>query len=290
MLSVSPARSAPELADVPRPTAPRARACLKLLPGLDSTSDDRRSMRSCARFGILVFPWIMACALSRGVDVEIDPSLTDERIRNSRIAVGGMTWEADSQADQFSSIQLGSLLGSTIAAERPDLSVVSVVEVAEALGPRTHARLLEAQRTGGELDSTLLTELSDRLQGVQFVLFASVESDEIVHADEEISRVEEREGEQCDIEETRKSVSRTMIVGFQMYDIQYKRIVAAGRIDEMREEANEYESWNSCSSLLEDLADYVVEETLGIRDRPEAPPLGPMLEGTFRKFARQLPD
>jgi len=202
-----------------------------------------------------------------------DPTFTHQSLDSGRIAVGGVTSIADDAADRR--VRSESLLINSLRETRPLLKVASAGSVAAEFGDKAHGELLERYRSVGELDSASLHEMSARLPKLRYVVFARIDAD-LVDSTETVTT------DSTGKDHTELSRSRTMTVGFHVYDMSLRRSVWSGQFTEKKSSSNDYDQ---PSSLL----GAVVSALLDPYEYPAPPAQHKVLRPIFDAFAASLP-
>ncbi len=205
-----------------------------------------------------------------------DPTFTYQSLDSGRIAVGGVTSIADDAAHSPNTrVRSESLLINSLRETRPLLQVASAGAVAVEFGDKAHGELLERYRSVGELDSASLHEMSARLPKLRYVVFARIDAD-LVDSTETVTT------DSTGKDHTELSRSRTMTVGFHVYDMSLRRSVWSGQFTEIKSSSNDYDE---PSSLL----GAVVSALLDPYEYPAPPAQHKVLRPIFDAFAASLP-
>ncbi len=232
----------------------------------------------------LVTAAVAGCAsLPKVVGLERDPGFTFEALSVAPLAVLGVTWESPEPTSASASLQLGGLLGQSLARKRPDLRVLPAAQVADSLGLEDYASLVREYQARGWLDSLALLRLEAALGGVRYLVVARLEAEQLVTGGSFEEYTEEYEGKDCEIEETSKLAARTLAVHFTVYDLEQRRRAWTGQITDLEERTSGYE-WNSCDPFLLNFFGMLLGEA-----DPDPPRQAEVLRKVFDGFALRLP-
>lgn len=232
-------------------------------------------------FGGLLLVVGSGCARSHVLGLRHDPRFTYGSLDSGSIAVGGVTWVTGDEAPSAATrSQFESLLATALTDADPRLTVMSAGAVAAALPEGSHGKLLARYRLAGELDSTALYEMSDRLSNVRYVVLARIEGD-VTERSETVTR--DTLEKKPKYEHVSLAVSRTMTLGFQVYDMSLRLAVWSGRLSRTDDASNNYED---PTGFLESL---VTATLRGPHKYPDAPAQINVLRHVFQDFAESLP-
>jgi hypothetical protein len=205
-----------------------------------------------------------------------DPTFTPQSLDSGRIGVGGVTSIAgDSVHSPSTRVGFESLLINSLREAHPQLQVASSGAVAAEFGDKAHGELLDRYRRVGELDSASLHEMSARLGKLRYVVFARIDAD-VIDSTETVTL------DSAQNEHTELSRSRTMTVGFHVYDMSLERSVWSGQFTERKHDSNNYDQPRG-------LLEAVVSALLESREYPPPPAQHKVLRPIFDSFAGSLP-
>jgi hypothetical protein len=231
--------------------------------------------------GVLLVATLGACAQPHVFGLRHDPTFTYQSLDSGSIAVGGVTSITGDEAPTPATRgQFESLLATALREAYPRLKVVSAGAVAGALGDGSHGELLARYRLAGELDSAALQEMSNRLSNLRYVVLARIEAD-VTDSSETVTQ--DSLGKKSKYEQVALVASRTMTVGFLVYDISLRRAVWSGRLAKSDSASNNYvEPRGFVESLVTALL-------RGSHKYPGAPQQLKVLRLLFEEFAESLP-
>ncbi len=233
---------------------------------------------------VLVAAAGVGCAsLPEVVGLERDPGFTYEALSAAPLAVLGVTWKAPEPTSASVGLQLGGLLGESLARKRPDLRILPAAQVADSLGLENYAHLVQEYQARGRLGGGALSQLEAALGEVHYVVVARLEADELMTGRSFEAYTEEYEGQGCEIEETGKFAARTLAVHFTVYDLDQRRRAWTGQITDLKERTSGYE-WNSCDPFLLNFFGMLLGEA-----DPDPPRQAEVLRKVFEDFALHLP-
>ena len=205
-----------------------------------------------------------------------DAAFTYQSLDSGRIAVGGVTTIADDAAHSPSMrVRSESLLINSLRETHPRLQVESAGAVAAEFGDKAHGELLERYRSVGELDSASLHEMSARLPKLRYVVFARIDAD-LIDSTETVTT------DSTGQDHTELSRSRTMTVGFHVYDMSLRRSVWSGQFTQNKSSSNDYDEPRSLLAA-------VVSVVLDPQKYPAPPAQEKVLRPIFDAFAGSLP-
>jgi len=205
-----------------------------------------------------------------------DPTFTSQSLDSGRIAVGGVTSIADDAAHSPSTrVRSESLLINSLREAHPLLQVAPAGAVAGEFGGKAHGELLDRYQRVGELDSASLHEMSARLPKLRYVVFARIDAD-VIDSTETVTL------DSSQNEHTELSRSRTMTVGFHVYDMSLGRSVWSGQFTQRKGSSNNYDQPRG---LLEALVTAVLDP----HEYPAPPAQHKVLRPIFDAFAESLP-
>ena len=218
--------------------------------------------------GVLALSALAGCAAARPPHVlglSHDPSFTYRSLDSGRIAVGGVTSIAGDTAHSPSTrVRSESLLINSLRETHPRLQV----------GPAGAAAAEFWDKAHGELDSSSLHEMSARLPKLRYVVFARIDTD-VIDSTEKVT---------VDLshnESTELSTSRTITVGFHVYDMSLRRSVWSGQFTQTKGSSYSYDE-------PRDVVDVLVTAVLG-HSYPDPPAQDKVLRLIFDAFAESLP-
>lgn len=181
---------------------------------------------------LLLIAALAACGRPHVFGLRHDPAFTYESLHGGSIAVGGVTGvTGDEPPAPATRSQFESLLATALMEAYPRLKVVPAGAVVAALGEASHTELLARYRLAGELDSAAQHEMNTRLANARYVILARIEAD-VTDSSETVTpdTLGKKEYETVNL-----AASRTMTVGFQVYDRLLGRSVWSGRAEQGRQ-------------------------------------------------------
>src|SRR6266513_2058758 len=205
-----------------------------------------------------------------------DATFTHQSLDSARIAIGGVTSIADDAAHSTSArVRSESLLINSLREARPLLQVASAGAVAAEFGDKAHGELLDLYQRVGELDSASIHEMSARLPKLRYVVFARIDAD-LLDSTETVTT------DSTGKEHTELSRSRTMTVGFNVYDMSLRRSVWSGQFTQRKRSSNDYDEPRTLLAA-------VVSAVLDPYKYPPPPAQHKVLRPIFDAFAASLP-
>ena len=205
-----------------------------------------------------------------------DPTFTSQSLDSGRIAVGGVTSIADDAAHSPSTrVRSESLLINSLREAHPLLQVSPAGAVAAEFGDKAHGDLLDRYGRVGELDSASLHEMSARLPKLRYVVFARIDAN-VIDSTETVTL------DSTNKEHTELSRSRTMTVGFNVYDMSLRRSVWSGQFTQRKGSSHNYDEPRTLLAA-------VVSAVLDPHEYPAPPAEDRVLRPIFDAFAQSLP-
>ena len=229
---------------------------------------------------LLLFAALVSCARPHVEGLRRDPTFTYESLHGGSIAVGGVTAVTDDDPPTPAArSQFEGLLATALLEAYPRLKVVPAGAVAAALGEASHTELLARYRLAGELDSAARHDIYTRLENSRYVLFARIEAD-FTDNSETVTPDTARKPK---YETVKLAASRTMTVGFEVYDRSLGRSVWNGRLSAADTAANTYVEQRGFVAAL------VTSMIRGEHKRPSPPSRTKVLRPLFEEFTESLP-
>ncbi len=227
--------------------------------------------------GALALSAVAGCAHPPQVfGLRHDPTFTYQSLDSGRIAVGGVTSIADGAAHSpRTRAGSESLLINSLREAHPLLQVAPAGAVAVEFGDKAHGELLDRYGRVGELDSASLHEMSARLPKLRYVVFARIDAD-VIDSTETVTL------DSTQNEHTELSRSRTMSVGFNVYDMSLRRSVWSGQFTQRKGSSNNYDQPRGLLAA-------VVSAILDSHEYPAPPAEDKVLRPIFDAFAESLP-
>ena len=205
-----------------------------------------------------------------------DPTFTYESLDSGRIAVGGVTSIFDDPAHSpRTRAGSESLLINSLREAHPLLQVAPAGVVAAEFGDKAHGDLLDRYGRVGELDSASLHEMSARLPKLRYVVFARIDAN-VIDSTETVTL------DSTNKEHTELSRSRTMTVGFNVYDMSLRRSVWSGQFTQRKGSSHNYDEPRTLLAA-------VVSAVLDPHEYPAPPAEDRVLRPIFDAFAQSLP-
>ena len=149
------------------------------------------------------------------------PALAQADLTIDRIAIAGVVSDIPTLGDTDESREFWSeLLGRRLARERfGKLPIMSSNEVRAILGPDDYGLMLDRFHDEGGCDPAILADLRLVLDGdARFLVFASIEEDEVVRSDSEVEEVDPKTKITTSRTKT-MTTTRTTTVRLRVYDL-----------------------------------------------------------------------
>ncbi len=250
-----------------------------------------RSWYAISRRPCRVLPWALVVLVVGGCGTHViglrsDPSFTHETMSTGGIAVGGVTSIAGAD-DPITRRKMTSLLRACILEERSDVEVQPIAMFPHAVGPLAYGELMADYRRTGEISAPWLEHLSRDPGKAQYVIFARIERDSAGR--------NAFQGEGF----TTYKVSRTVGVGFLVFDLTKMASVWSGYITKTKDKHNkvddeeEEQSGGFLANIVGDLLESIVAGALGLTPPstyPDYPRFTETLDPIFQGFAEHLPE
>jgi len=213
-------------------------------------------------------------------DLLRDATLTEQKVETDGLAVGGVTWAPERQADEPShdwSLALGWELQS-----HPSFSnLAQAKELRWSLGDQAYDALLSRFAAEGKLEKPDLTLLAQSTNAVRYCLFVRLELNETSTDQESF----EQGGTEDEIEYY--YATRTVRALFVVYDMMTAGQAWHGRITDSITNSNSVPRRHEGAffkSLLSGLLEDLLYGTF-----PDPPPLDPVVSKVFADFAASFP-
>ena len=231
--------------------------------------------------GALVLTALAGCARPHVFGLRHDRAFTYGSLDSGSIAVGGVTSiTGDAALSPSTRGQFESLLTTSLREVYPRLEVASPGAVATGIGDSLHGRLLERYRLSGELDSAAVHEIRARLAKPRYVVLARIEAD-LIDSTETVTR--DTSDKKSKVEHVVLLRSRTMTVGFHVYDTSLMRAVWSGQLTRSEASSNSYDQPRGF------VASVVTAIVRGSPKYPAPPTQTKVLRPLFEEFAESLP-
>jgi hypothetical protein len=229
---------------------------------------------------LLLLATLAACAQPHVFGLRHDPAFTYDSLHSGNVAVGGVTTiTSDDPPTPATRSQFESLLATALMEAYPRLKVMPAGAVAAALGEASHTELLARYRLAGDLDSAAQHELNTRLENARYVVLARIEAD-LTDNSESVTPDTARKPK---YETVKLAASRTMTVGFDVYDRSLGRSVWRGRLSAADTAANTYVEQRGFVAAV------VTSMLRGEHKYPNPPSRTKVLRPLFEEFAESLP-
>jgi len=227
---------------------------------------------------------LLGCAAESKILRE-DTTLTAEALREGGVAVLGVV-----KVEEIDTVRppLIAKLEAVFAEERPDLPLIGIQRVRDALGKASYRRILLGYEYKGVIDTASLREIADSLRGLaRYAVVARVESDRL--------RRSTRDAPEADTSRIGRAfgilvTGRNARVAVRLYDLDQRTVRLDARY------AGTAESLRAGIASGARPPEPRMEVNMGSvrilpqeEGYPDPPALAEVVETPFRTFARSLP-
>lgn len=228
---------------------------------------------------LLVFISIMLFScMARFEPAYVSPDFTHANLWKGELVVGGVTSQLE-EWDVATVLALSRSSYQALEKNRKDLKTFSVDRFFAEVGEDDFYAYNQLIRTGNGLDAPALKKLRASLDGVRYLLFSRVESDETSKDMESIKKVEDGKTEYYET----YTISREVAVYAEVYDLDRQSLAWTGNIVRSVSESNKRERHEN-GHFWEDLLGDVLVGTY-----PNPPSNNEVFNNVFQSLANSFP-
>ncbi|MDH5717555.1 MAG: hypothetical protein OEZ22_07935 [Spirochaetia bacterium] len=246
---------------------------------------NKRNIKKFLSIGILFLVSVIfgGCGASMK-GVRVDKSFTYQSVVSSQMVVGGVTSViSDIQLDE--SNMLSNLLKTYFLERRENYKLMPTGVVSNKLGEKPYKDLLEEYKNNGALSEKSINVLREKTNGVKYIAFVRIESDDITKSRNEIKV--KKSADQME-----SKVTRSVSVSMTIYDINSNIIAWSGTGSTSKTNTSKYdiETDNALVALVK-VAAGTKEKSIDEKyPFPQEPNLKDVLERIFDTFADNMPE